>query len=84
MTTIIRPELSTKNKYYINKHRHYELKHFCLQHPEWKKLYSELDNYSTGVDLDTDVINRSNISSDITSRYVEKRLDCLEKMNMVE
>ena len=84
MATIIRPELSTKNKYYINKHRHYELKHFCLQYPEWKKLYSELDGYSTGVDLDTDVIHRSNIPSDITSRYAEKRLDCLEKMNMVE
>lgn len=49
-----------------------------------KKLYSELDGYSTGVDLDTDVIHRSNIPSDITSRYAEKRLDCLEKMNMVE
>lgn len=39
MSTIIRPELSTKNKYWIEKHRYYELKHFCLQYPIWKKQY---------------------------------------------
>ncbi len=27
--------LSKKNKYYISKHRYYELKHFCLQYNEW-------------------------------------------------
>lgn len=57
---------------------------FVYNIPNEKKLYSELDGYSTGVDLDTYVIHRSNIPSDITSRYAEKRLDCLEKMNMVE
>lgn len=35
----IKPELSHKNKYWIPKHRYYELRHFCLQYPEWKKLY---------------------------------------------
>lgn len=38
MSTVTRPELSRKNKYYISKHRYYELKHFCLQYPEWKML----------------------------------------------
>lgn len=33
MATVIRPEISPKNKYWISKHRHYELKHFCLQYP---------------------------------------------------
>jgi hypothetical protein len=37
MSTLIRAEISKKNKYWISKHRHYELKHFCLQYPEWKK-----------------------------------------------
>ncbi len=32
-----RPELSEKSKYYISKERYYELKHFCLQYPEWEK-----------------------------------------------
>ena len=33
---------SEKNPYYISKHRYLELKHFCLQYPEWKKRYLEL------------------------------------------
>lgn len=39
MGTNIRPELSVNNKYWISKHRFYELKHFCLQYPEWKEAY---------------------------------------------
>lgn len=40
MATLIRAEISKKNKYWISKHRYYELKHFCMQYPEWKKTYS--------------------------------------------
>lgn len=46
MATVLRPELSPKNKYHIDKHRYYELKHFCLQYPEWKKSYSAFDDTS--------------------------------------
>ena len=35
-----------KNPYWIEKHRYYELKHFCLQYPIWRKAYSVLDGYS--------------------------------------
>ena len=45
MATVIRPEISQKNKYYISKHRYYELKHFCLQYPGWKQDYLEVQNY---------------------------------------
>ena len=38
MGTTIRPELSEKNPYWIEKHRYYELKHFCLQYPIWRKV----------------------------------------------
>ena len=41
MATNIRPKLSAKNKYWIEKHRYYELKHFCLQYPEWKKAHAD-------------------------------------------
>lgn len=37
MSTVIRPELVKTNPLYISKHRYYELKHFCLQYPEWKE-----------------------------------------------
>lgn len=42
MSTKIRPELSQKNEYWIPKHRYYELKHFCLQYPDWKHSYDIL------------------------------------------
>ena len=35
MSTEIRPELSQDNKYYISKHRYYELLHFCRQYTEF-------------------------------------------------
>ena len=37
MSTVIRPEISKQNEMHISKHRYYELKHFCLQYPEWQK-----------------------------------------------
>lgn len=43
MATLIRPELSLKNKYYLERHRTYELRHFCLQYPIWKKMYTSLN-----------------------------------------
>lgn len=42
MSTAIRPELSKKSKYWISKHRYYELKHFCLQYPEWQKEKNDI------------------------------------------
>ena len=47
MGTKIRPELSKKNKYWIPRHRYYELKHFCLQYPEWKEQYTNLSSVTT-------------------------------------
>lgn len=43
MSTIIRPSVSEKNEWYIEKHRYYELKHFCLQYPTWEKRYNMAD-----------------------------------------
>ena len=42
MSTLIRPEVSKKNKYWISKHRYYELKHFCLQYNEFKSMRAAL------------------------------------------
>lgn len=47
MGTTIRPELSEKNPYWLEKHRYYELKHFCLQYPIWRKAYAALDGLSS-------------------------------------
>ena len=51
MSTVIRPELSKSSKYWIDRHRYYELKHFCLQYPIWKKAAQLLDALSKSPSL---------------------------------
>lgn len=43
MGTTIRAHISKKNPYYISPHRYYELKHYCLQYPEWIKQRKEIE-----------------------------------------
>lgn len=38
MGTVIRPEISVKNRYWLPKHRYYELYHFCLQYHSCPKV----------------------------------------------
>lgn len=81
MGTIIRPGVSRKNKYWIDKHRHYELKHFCLQYPEWKRTY----NSSPNVSLSTiNAFPRNNIYGDPTFKEVVRKNRYLERINLIE
>lgn len=81
MGTNIRPNISFKNKYWIDKHRYYELKHFCMQYPFWKKAYAAL-----GEELfpksNVDKMPTSNWHSDITAKQAIARTyyDCRIKM----
>lgn len=81
MATVLRAELSKKNRYWIDKHRHYELKHFCLQYPFWKKAYAELDGMNKKDDDSTG--SRSNIPGDPTGKCVEIRTVYLDRMELV-
>lgn len=83
MSTVIRPELSRKNRYFVEKHRYYELKHFCLQYPLWKKLYSDLDGLGSRIS-DLSGGSRSNTPGDPTAACVDSRLYYLERMEMIE
>lgn len=50
MPTVIRPEVSKNNEFYISRHRYYELKHFCMQYKEFKKIYNDLcSRVSSGI-----------------------------------
>lgn len=71
MSTVIRPEISKNNVYWIPKHRYYELKHFCLQYPYWKKLYISSGNYFTEMSQMT-VSNVNKSFVDPTSKYAIK------------
>lgn len=74
MGTNIRPETSGKNKYWVEKHRYYELKHFCLQYPIWKKAYSSLDSLS----------KKSPVSEDKVANQAITKLFYVERIKMIE
>lgn len=84
MGTNIRPEISEKNKYYIDRHRYYELKHFCLQYPLWRKNYNTVDGYSTNVVMGNTRIAKTNAVIDPVYRLAEAKLYFYERMEMVE
>lgn len=83
MGTVIRPEISKNNKYWINKHRHYELKHFCLQYPVWKKEASDVYNSSMYRSM-TQHSSSSNSPSDPTYMLVMTKLSYEENINLIE
>lgn len=83
MATVIRPELSIKNKYHIDKHRHYELKHFCLQYPSWKKAYAEFSNPSVSLSM-MERIPNSNIPGDPTAKRAMLKAHYAEKIKLIE
>ena len=83
MATVIRAEISQKNRYWIDKHRHYELKHFCLQYPNWKKAYAEFDNSS--VSLSTiEGFPTSNLPGDPIAKRVIMKENLSEKIDLIE
>ena len=83
MATVIRPEISVKNKYYIDKHRHYELKHFCLQYPSWKKAYKEVEKSCvSAAALERE--SSTNIPSDITAKYAMKKVYYADRIQLIE
>lgn len=83
MATAIRPEISEKNKYWIDRHRYYELKHFCLQYPTWKETYRMYE--SPQISASTfEQIRSSNVPSDPTARYATLKAQYGEKIDMIE
>lgn len=83
MTTVLRAELSQKNKYYIDKHRYYELKHFCMQYPEWKKLYEELEDVTIPLSL-MDKMPTSNLPGDPTAKRALIKFFYSERIKLIE
>ena len=84
MSTLIRPKISEKNKYYIDKHRYYELKHFCLQYNEWKKEYAKCnDAIIFAVQLDR-LPSSTNVPSDITAKYAMQKIYYAQRIKLIE
>lgn len=83
MVTVIRPEISEKNKYWIDRHRYYELKHFCLQYPTWKETYHMYESPQISASS-FEQMRSSNIPSDPTARYATLKAQYAEKIDMIE
>lgn len=83
MATKIRPELSENHKYWISKHRYYELKHFCLQYPIWKKTMSDVYN-SLSTTSAFQKAPSSNQPSDPVSDLVMMKLHYENKIKLIE
>jgi hypothetical protein len=83
MSTVIRPEISEKNKYWIDKHRYYELKHFCLQYKEWKKAYAAC-NESIIFASSFEERRSDGTISDLTAKYAIKRAYYAGRIKLVE
>lgn len=43
MSTRISPEITEASPWWIPRERYYELKHFCMQYPDWKFVLKMLD-----------------------------------------
>lgn len=83
MATVIRAEISEKNKYYIDKHRYYELKHFCLQYNDWKKEYAKCNDaviFAARVDR----MPSNNAPSDLTAKYAMQKVFYSERIALIE
>lgn len=76
----MRTKISKKNEYWISNYRHYELKYFCLQYPEYKRICDSFNGY---VKHNFSSARSSNISNP-TEKAVEIREYYNRKINIIE
>ena len=66
-----------KTEYQLSKHRFYELKHFCLQYPEWKRIYAKLDGWPDEISKNEgDTTSRDGIRRAQIGRNIELIEEC--------
>lgn len=83
MGTNITPEISKKSKYWISRHRYYELKHFCLQYHAWKMEYDKLgDGTLKAVSLEKQ-LGVSDDPNRLSEKIAIDRANLRNKMEMV-
>ena len=83
MSTRIRPEITNNSIYYISRHRYYELKHFCMQYPDWKHELSVLDGISSRSAGTGEHINTGKVGKP-TEVYAEARMFFEKRIQMID
>lgn len=76
-------DLSTNNKYWLPKHRYYELKHFCLQYPDWKQSYRDLDGLPSR-SASAGEHSSGGATPDPTAVFAEARIYYRDRIDMVK
>lgn len=80
---MMRANISENNKYWISKDRFYELKHFCLQYPHWKKVYLRLCDGNIHTLKYDEKIQNNNIPNP-TEKMAIAKIKLLNKMQIIE
>ncbi len=83
MSTTIRAKISKNNKYWISRHRYYELKHFCMQYWDWVKELESLDSMSN-TELSLAISSKTNRISDPVAKCAEKREELIKKIDLID
>jgi len=84
MSTVISPEILETNPWWIPRQRYYELKHFCLQYPEWKRALEYLDGHQYQAELTDIPKTKTNITIDVTSDVAIVRESLSKRIDMIE
>ena len=83
MATRIKPELSKNHKYWISKHRYYELKHYCLQYPLWKNAYYSFNDISIPLSM-IENVRTCNLPGDPTAKRALMKAYYADKIGTLE
>lgn len=78
-----RPEVSQTNPYWIERHRYYELKHFCLQYPLWIKARATIDGMPGGRRFEYALYSQTGSMSDPTATAADARLYYTDRIEML-
>ena len=81
MGTVIRAEISKKGKWWISKHRYYELKHYCLQYKEMKEELESLINLPGSF---CDISGQTGYAGDRTGNAAVERAYLSRRIEMIE
>lgn len=80
----LKNELSEKSRYHLSKHRYLELKHFCLQYPEWKERLKAIPDISAhGIGTaGSDRIGNETERIAVEKTMLRNKIELVERMAM--
>lgn len=79
----MRMEMSKKSKYYIDKHRKYELIHFCKQYSKWEEALKDVEGWSISP-VGQEKVNDGGYVSDPVARAAAVRKFYSDRIDMVD